>query len=213
LSQWELNNQQSRNYGVGGLLERRILCTSYPISRYRIRRDYRIFESMHEFNQSLRYDQRMHAADIRGSIAYAKALRMAGILTDSEQEQITRGLEVVGKEWETGAVRVIVHHSQTYVLGDLLDVIKFQVHVDDEDIHTANERRLSELIGAGGGKLHTGRSRNDQVATDIRLWLLDEARKIGNDLKGLIRVIVERADQEKDILMPGYTHLQVSSEI
>ena len=92
-------------------------------------------------------------------------------------------------------------------------MIKFQVHVDDEDVHTANERRLSELVGAIGGKLHTGRSRNDQVATDVRLWLLDEAGKIGNDLKGLIRVIVERADQEKDILMPGYTHLQVPSEI
>lgn len=80
---------------------------------------------------------------------------------------------------------------------------------DDEDIHTANERRLSELIGPLGGKLHTGRSRNDQVATDMRLWLLDEARKIENVLKGLIRVVAERADKEKDVLIPGYTHLQV----
>ena len=86
---------------------------------------------------------------------------------------------------------------------------QFQAQADDEDIHTANERRLSELIGPLGGKLHTGRSRNDQVATDMRLWLLQEAKKVEDGLKGLIRVMVERADQEKDVLMPGYTHLQV----
>ena len=87
---------------------------------------------------------------------------------------------------------------------------QFQVQPDDEDIHTANERRLTELIGPLGGKLHTGRSRNDQVATDMRLWLLGEVRAVENGLKALIRVMVERADKEKDILMPGYTHLQVS---
>jgi argininosuccinate lyase len=97
-------------------------------------------------------------------------------------------------------------------ISDGLAPIKFQVQVDDEDIHTANERRLSELIGPVGGKLHTGRSRNDQVATDVRLWLLEEAEKIENELKELIRVIVERADQEKGILMPGYTHLQVTPQ-
>ena len=86
---------------------------------------------------------------------------------------------------------------------------QFQVQPDDEDIHTANERRLTELIGPLGGKLHTGRSRNDQVATDMRLWLLGEVRIVEEGLKALIRVMVERADKEKDILMPGYTHLQV----
>lgn len=80
---------------------------------------------------------------------------------------------------------------------------------DDEDIHTANERRLSELIGPLGGKLHTGRSRNDQVATDMRLWLLDEVKDVQAALTELIGVMVGRADKEKDILMPGYTHLQV----
>jgi argininosuccinate lyase len=83
------------------------------------------------------------------------------------------------------------------------------VKEDDEDIHTANERRLSELIGPLGGKLHTGRSRNDQVATDMRLWLLDEVEMIKSVLVSLIRVLVERADKEKDYLLPGYTHLQV----
>jgi argininosuccinate lyase len=87
---------------------------------------------------------------------------------------------------------------------------QFQVQPDDEDIHTANERRLSELIGPLGGKLHTGRSRNDQVATDMRLWLLEQASEIEAALVSLIRVMVDRADKERDHLMPGYTHLQVS---
>ena len=86
---------------------------------------------------------------------------------------------------------------------------QFKIQPDDEDIHTANERRLTELIGPLGGKLHTGRSRNDQVATDMRLWLLGEVRGLEEGMKALIRVMVERADKEKDVLMPGYTHLQV----
>ncbi|KAG8833436.1 argininosuccinate lyase [Serendipita sp. 400] len=98
------------------------------------------------------------------------------------------GLQRVGKEWKDGV---------------------FEVKEDDEDIHTANERRLSELIGPLGGKLHTGRSRNDQVATDMRLWLLDQVGEIEHALKSVIGVIAARADQEKHILMPGYTHLQV----
>lgn len=142
---------------------------------------------MHAFNQSLKYDQRMHAADIRGSIAYAKALRRVGLLTEEEEVKMTQGLDAVGREWATG---------------------QFQPAADDEDIHTANERRLSELIGSLGGKLHTGRSRNDQVATDMRLWLLGEVDDIESSLKGLVRIMVERADKERDILLPGYTHLQ-----
>ncbi|RDX56593.1 argininosuccinate lyase [Polyporus arcularius HHB13444] len=142
---------------------------------------------MHEFNQSLRYDQRMHAADVAGSIAYSKGLARVGILTADEQKKIEEGLRAVDKEWEQGT---------------------FKIQADDEDIHTANERRLTELIGPLGGKLHTGRSRNDQVATDMRLWLLGEVRNVEKGLKDLIRVMVERADKEKDVLMPGYTHLQ-----
>ncbi|KAA1474903.1 argininosuccinate lyase [Dentipellis sp. KUC8613] len=142
---------------------------------------------MHAFNQSLKYDQRMHAADIQGSIAYAKSLTKVNILTKDEEAKIISGLKAVGEEWKNGT---------------------FQPAPDDEDIHTANERRLSELIGPLGGKLHTGRSRNDQVATDMRLWLLGEVKEIENGLRDLIRVMVERADKEKDYLMPGYTHLQ-----
>ncbi|KAF8902029.1 putative argininosuccinate lyase [Gymnopilus junonius] len=142
---------------------------------------------MHAFNQSLQYDQRMYAADIKGSIAYAKSLTLVGILNQEEEQKIIQGLHTVEKEWKDGV---------------------FKVKEDDEDIHTANERRLSELIGPLGGKLHTGRSRNDQVATDVRLWLLDEVKTAERDLKALICVLVERADNEKDYLLPGYTHLQ-----
>ncbi|KAI9466249.1 argininosuccinate lyase [Lactarius psammicola] len=142
---------------------------------------------MHAFNQSLSYDRRMYAADIRGSIAYAKSLTLVGILTKDEETLIVEGLMAVKKEWESD---------------------QFRIQPDDEDIHTANERRLSELIGPLGGKLHTGRSRNDQVATDMRIWLLDQVKEIEAGLVALIRVMVERADKEVDYLMPGYTHLQ-----
>ncbi|KZO97907.1 argininosuccinate lyase [Calocera viscosa TUFC12733] len=142
---------------------------------------------MHEFNQSLKYDKRMYAADIKGSIAYAKSNCQKGILTKEEEAKMVAGLNAVLKEWEDG---------------------KFVIQADDEDIHTANERRLSELIGPLGGKLHTGRSRNDQVATDMRMWLLDEVNKTEDALKDLLRVLTERADKEMSVLMPGYTHLQ-----
>ncbi|CAE7147239.1 unnamed protein product [Rhizoctonia solani] len=142
---------------------------------------------MWEFNQSLKYDKRMRAADIQGSIAYTKALRLQGVYTEEEEAIMIKGLQAVDQEWASG---------------------KFEIKPTDEDIHTANERRLSEIVGPLGGKLHTGRSRNDQCATDLRLWLLDEIKDVESALKGLIRVMVERADNEKDILMPGYTHLQ-----
>src|SRR5271170_7008940 len=116
---------------------------------------------MHEFNQSLKYDQRMHAVDIQGSIAYARALNLAGILTKDEEEKITRGLEFVGQEWVNGAVRVTLPYISFRLLNAVGSDAQFQVQADDEDIHTANERRLCELIGPLGGKLHTGRSRND----------------------------------------------------
>ena len=160
---------------------------------------------MHAFNQSLKYDQRMHAADIQGSIAYAKALARVGILADEEKDKIVAGLTQVGQEWEQGTVSRHI----LIVTASSLTPRQFQSQEHDEDIHTANERRLSELIGPLGGKLHTGRSRNDQVATDMRLWLLQEVKGIKDGLKGLIRVMVERADKERPYLLPGYTHLQV----
>jgi argininosuccinate lyase len=94
--------------------------------------------------------------------------------------------------------------------ASLSQLYQFEVKPDDEDIHTANERRLSEIIGPLGGKLHTGRSRNDQVATDLRHWLLNEVKAIESALADLIRVMAARGEQEKQHLMPGYTHLQVT---
>ncbi|KAK1927999.1 L-Aspartase-like protein [Papiliotrema laurentii] len=143
---------------------------------------------MHEFNQSLKYDKRMYAADVKGSIAFSKALLKTGILNEKEQQEIERGLKLVEREWAEN---------------------KFVIQADDEDIHTANERRLSEIIGKEiGGKLHTGRSRNDQVATDMRIWLMDETAKVEQYLKDLLTVMVSRAEKEVDAIMPGYTHLQ-----
>lgn len=164
--------------------------------------------SMHAFNQSLHYDKRMYAADVRGSIAYAKSLTLVGILNRDEEGKIVSGLQAVEKEWRDGNVGFIICKLKYSSLG-ISSFFQFQIKEDDEDIHTANERRLSELIGPLAGKLHTGRSRNDQVATDMRIWLLDECKSLENDLKALIRVLVGRADSERDYLMPGYTHLQV----
>lgn len=147
---------------------------------------------MHAYNESLSYDKRMWSQDIRGSIAYANAQVKTGILTSSERDEIVRGLGLVGEEWKSG---------------------KFEAAPDDEDIHTANERRLKELIGPVAGKLHTGRSRNDQVATDVRLWLMDEAAAAENFLVELIKVMTARAKVEVDVLMPGYTHLQRAQPI
>lgn len=147
---------------------------------------------MHAYNESLSYDKRMWAQDIRGSIAYANANVATGILTAGERDQIVQGLGKVGEEWKSGT---------------------FVAAADDEDIHTANERRLKELIGPVAGKLHTGRSRNDQVATDVRLWLIDEAAASEKFLIELINVITARARVEVDHLMPGYTHLQRAQPI
>jgi argininosuccinate lyase len=147
---------------------------------------------MEQFNASLGFDQRLWEADLRGSQAYARALARAGLLTDTEAQQIVAGLDEVGAEWRTGT---------------------FVVKPGDEDIHTANERRLTELIGPTAGKLHTGRSRNDQVATDVRLWLRDEITRLRGHLRDLIAVAVARAAAELDFLLPGYTHLQPAQPV
>lgn len=129
---------------------------------------------------------------MQGSQAYARVLSKAGVLTSEEATQIIDGLAKVGSEWESGT---------------------FEIKPGDEDIHTANERRLSELIGAVGGKLHTGRSRNDQVATDTRLWLHNQLLLIRQALRELIKVAADRAEAEVDVLMPGFTHLQPAQTV
>ena len=147
---------------------------------------------MEKFNASIHFDKRLWQVDIIGSQAYARALSRAGIISDDDAQQIVSGLERVVAEWAAG---------------------NFAIQTGDEDIHTANERRLTELIGAVAGKLHTGRSRNDQVATDIRLWLRGEIARVAGHVRSLISVAVERAAVEIDLLMPGYTHLQPAQPI
>ena len=149
-------------------------------------------ELMKRFGDSMAFDQRLYAADIQGSIAYAGALEEAGVITAQERQQLVDGLDRVLAEFERGA---------------------FDVQPGDEDIHTAVERRLGELAGEVAGKLHTGRSRNDQVATDLRLYLLDEMAALEQALVELQAAIVTKAEAHLDVLMPGYTHLQPAQPV
>jgi argininosuccinate lyase len=144
-------------------------------------------ELMKRFNDSIAFDRRLYRSDIQGSIAYAAALAESGLITQQENEIICEGLDKVQSEFESGA---------------------FQILPGDEDIHTAVERRLGELVGPVAGKLHTGRSRNDQVATDMRLYLLSEISALGVAVKRLQAAIVTKSEQHIGIVMPGYTHLQ-----
>ncbi|NXD50389.1 ARLY lyase, partial [Corvus moneduloides] len=147
---------------------------------------------MEMLSASITVDQRLSEVDIQGSMAYAKALEKAGILSKTELEKILSGLEKISEEWSKGVFGVI----QT-----------------DEDIHTANERRLKELIGDVAGKLHTGRSRNDQVVTDLKLFMKNSLSIISTHLLQLIKTLVERAAIEIDVILPGYTHLQKAQPI
>lgn len=145
------------------------------------------------YNSSLPYDKKMYAADLEGTRVYTMGLEKIGLLTADELKEIHRGLKLLKEEWAEG---------------------KFVEKPGDEDIHTANERRLGEIIGRHiAGKVHTGRSRNDQVAVDMRLYVRDELRSVSNILGKLIQTIVARAEKEIDYLMPGYTHLQRAQPI
>lgn len=138
-------------------------------------------------NTSLPFDQRLAAQDARGSMAWAGGLFKAGVLSEAEYAAILNGLNQIAGEFAQNT---------------------FTFHESDEDIHTAVERRLGELIGAAAGKLHTGRSRNDQVATDFRLWMLDSLPLLVDAIMGLQSTLVALAEARIHTLMPGYTHLQ-----
>jgi len=138
-------------------------------------------------NTSLPFDKRLAVQDVKGSVAWAEAITRAGVLTEDESQRIVSGLEAVAAEFESGS----------FAFAD-----------SDEDIHTAVERRLGELIGPLAGKLHTGRSRNDQVATDFRLWMLDTLPQLDVAVAGLQSTLVALAEKHVVTLMPGYTHLQ-----
>ena len=139
------------------------------------------------FTRSVTVDSRLYAEDIAGSIAHCKTLEKARVLTRAETRTIVRGLESVKRELDRG---------------------EFAFSPQDEDIHMAIERRLTEVIGPLGGKLHTGRSRNDQVALDIRLYLRAQLDELHERLAGFQRVLVAKAGANRTVMMPGYTHLQ-----
>ncbi|MGR9045300.1 MAG: argininosuccinate lyase [Gammaproteobacteria bacterium] len=144
------------------------------------------------FTASVGFDQRMAQQDIQGSIAHATMLCKIGLLTENERDAIIGGLEKIGLEIDQG---------------------QFKWSIKQEDVHMNIEARLTELIGVAGKKLHTGRSRNDQVATDIRLYLRTEIDHIATELTRLQTALLDLAEREADTIMPGFTHLQVAQPI
>ncbi|MBV8358471.1 MAG: argininosuccinate lyase [Deltaproteobacteria bacterium] len=144
------------------------------------------------FSASLPFDRRLYRHDIRGSAAHARMLARVGLLTSREANAIVAGLKEIEHEIENG---------------------RFQFDLADEDIHLAVERRLTEKIGAAGRKLHTARSRNDQVALDLRLYLRDEISSIIQLLRALVRSLAAVAARHLETVMPGYTHLQRAQPI
>ena len=140
-----------------------------------------------DFNSSIHFDSRMYKQDIAGSLVHAAMLASQGIITQAECETITDGLSGILSDIET-------------------ETLAFDM--DAEDIHMFIESELTKRIGDVGKKLHTARSRNDQVALDIRLYLRDENKGIGELLKNLIAAIRDKAEENKAVIMPGYTHLQ-----
>jgi len=143
-------------------------------------------------NSSLHFDRRLAPYDILGSRAHARGLLAVGVLSEAELDQILGGLDLVERELDKG---------------------EFPFEREDEDIHMAIERRLTELIGAAGGKLHTGRSRNDQVATDLALFVRDRSARAEKLIGTLLETLVELAERYADWQMPGYTHLQRAQPI
>lgn len=144
-------------------------------------------DDMVRFGDCLDVDLRMWREDIEGSRAHARVLRAAGLLDDAELAALLHGLDRVAAELESG----------TYAPGPEL-----------EDVHMAVEHRLTELVGEVGKKLHTARSRNDQVATDVRLWMRSRLQGLRGALSDVVTALLDRVDADGAVLMPGYTHLQ-----
>ncbi|MEE8342729.1 MAG: argininosuccinate lyase, partial [Gammaproteobacteria bacterium] len=144
------------------------------------------------FTASVAFDQRLYPYDIHGSIAHARMLARIGVLTDAELRAITEGLEAIAEEIQQGG---------------------FNWDITLEDVHMNIESRLIERIGEVGKKLHTGRSRNDQVTTDLRLYLRDRLDAVDGEVCRLQESLVDLADQHADVIMPGFTHLQVAQPI
>jgi len=144
------------------------------------------------FTASVEFDQRLYKYDIQGSIAHAKMLAHVGVLTTEERDKIIVGLGQIEEQIEQG---------------------EFNWSISLEDVHMNIEAALTDLIGITGKKLHTGRSRNDQVATDIRLYLRDEISIIVAELKRLQNALIDQAEQHAETIMPGFTHLQTAQPV
>ena len=147
---------------------------------------------MERFSRSIDLDGQMWREDLAVNRAWAQALREAKLLTLAEERKIQRGLREIEKEFRAG---------------------RFVFLPEDEDIHVANERRLTELIGATGAKIHTGRSRNDQVVTDFRLYLKRRVAELQSALRALVEVIITHAEAAQEIILPSYTHTQQAQPI
>jgi argininosuccinate lyase len=149
-------------------------------------------ELVKRYTSSVMFDKRLWRADIEGSLAHAQMLAHQKIISKTDHDDIVRGLRQVAQEIDKG---------------------EFEWKLDLEDVHLNIEARLSQLVGDAGKRLHTGRSRNDQVATDVRLWLRDEIDDICDLLSHFRHSLVEVAEQNIDVIMPGFTHLQVAQPI
>jgi argininosuccinate lyase len=149
-------------------------------------------EAFERLNASISFDVRLAPYDIEGSIVHARMLGETGIISAGEAEELVRGLRAVLEEVEAE---------------------RFSWALADEDVHTAVERRLREIVGDVALKLHTGRSRNDQVALDLHLFVRDAAQRIRESLLEVMRTLVEVAEAHRDLLLPGYTHLQRAQPI
>ena len=147
---------------------------------------------MQEFSESVSFDSALYAQDIAGSKAHARMMAHVGVITKDEAETLCRGLDAVKTEIESGA---------------------FAWNIELEDVHMNIESRLTELVGEVGKKLHTGRSRNDQVALAFRLFVSDRVREWRNLLRDLVQTLADKAENHTDALLPGLTHTQPAQPV
>ncbi len=147
---------------------------------------------MEAINASISFDRKLYAQDIRGSLAHSAMLAKTGIISAADEEKIAQGLDTILREIEEG---------------------RFEFSARLEDIHMNIEARLAELIGPTAGRLHTARSRNDQVAVDFRLWVKDELLRVAQALKDLMAAFLDRAEEHAATVMPGFTHMQTAQPV
>ncbi len=151
-----------------------------------------VSELVKRYTASIRFDRRLAPQDIRASLAHARMLRAVGVLKPADLKAIERGLSRISREIEAG---------------------RFRWSLEAEDVHVNIERRLIALVGEAGKRLHTARSRNDQVATDLRLWLREAIDEIGGLVQKLQRELLDQAERHAATVMPGFTHLQVAQPV